>query len=117
MSRPPRGKIKETFDFTSRVNHSEIALYSSFFKLIKKISGRKVWKIMVMKSPFFFLKDMKQPDCILTMGSFVQVISCNLRVDNKLFERWNHDIMISLNLLFRILLRFFLYQDMEGNID
>ena len=51
------------------------------------------------------------------MGSFVQVTSCDLRVDNKLFERWNYDIMISLNLLFRALLWFFLYQDMEGNID
>ena len=52
----------------------------------------------------FFLKDMKQPDYILTMGSFVQMTSCDLRVDNKLFERWNYDIMISLNLLFRTLL-------------
>ena len=41
------------------------------------------------------------------MGSFVQVTSCDLRVDNKLFERWNYDIMISLNLLFRTLLWFF----------
>ena len=38
-------------------------------------------------------------------------------MDKKLFERWNYDIMISLNLLFRTLLWFFLYQDMEGNID
>ena len=44
------------------------------------------------------------PDYILTMGSFVQVTSCDLHVDNKLFERWNYDIMISLNLLFRTLL-------------
>ena len=49
------------------------------------------------------------------MGSFVQVTSCDLRVDNKLFKRWNYDIMISSNLLFRTLLWFFLYQDMEGN--
>ena len=38
------------------------------------------------------------------MGKFVQVTSCDLRVDNKLFERWNYDIMIPLNLLFRTLL-------------
>ena len=40
------------------------------------------------------------PDYIITMGSFVQVMGCDLRVDNKLFERWNYD-MIS---LFRTLL-------------
>ena len=40
------------------------------------------------------------------MESFVQVTSCDLRVD-KLFERWNYDIMISLNLFFRTLLWFF----------
>ena len=51
------------------------------------------------------------------MGGFVRVTSCDLRVDNKLFERWNYGIMISLNLLFRTLLWLFLYQDMEGNID
>ena len=45
-----------------------------------------------------------EADYILTMGSFVQVTSCDLRLDNKLFERWNYDIMISLNLLFRTLL-------------
>ena len=54
---------------------------------------------------------------MLTMGGLVQETSCDLRVDNKLFERWNYGIMISLNLLFRTLLWFFLYQDMEGNID
>ena len=63
------------------------------------------------------IKESGNFDYILTMGSFVQVTSCDLHVDNKLFERWNYDIMISLNLLFRTLLWFFLYQDMEGNID
>ena len=70
-----------------------------------------------MRSLFFSWRTWSNPDYILTMGSFVQVTSCDLRVDNKLFERWNYDIMISLNLLFRTLLWFFLYQDMEGNID
>ena len=44
-------------------------------------------------------------------------ITTTFSTDKKLFERWNYDIMISLNLLFRTLLWFFLYQDMEGNID
>ena len=56
-----------------------------------------------MKSLFFFLKDRK-------LGSFVQVTSCDLRVDNKLFERWNYDIMSPLNLLFRTF-------NMEGDVD
>ena len=60
------------------------------------MSGRKVWKIMVMKSLLFFLKDMNQSRLHINHGSFVQVTSCDLRVDNKLFERWNYDIMISL---------------------
>ena len=72
---------------------------------------------MVMKSLSFFWWAWSNPDYILTMESFVQVTSCDLHVDNKLFERWNYDIMISLNLLFRTLLWFFLYQDMKGNID
>ena len=41
---------------------------------------------------------------MLTMGGLVQETSCDLRVDNKLFERRNYGIMISLNLLFRTLL-------------
>ena len=65
----------------------------------------------------FSWRTWSNPDYILTMGSFIQVTSYDLRVDNNLFERWNYDIMISLNLLFRTLLWFFLYQDMEGNID
>ena len=41
---------------------------------------------------------------MLTMGGLVQETSYDLRVDNKLFERRNYGIMISLNLLFRTLL-------------
>ena len=62
---------------------------------------------MVMKSLFFFPKDVEQSRLHINMGNFVQVTSCDLRVDNKLFERWNYDIMISLSLLFRTLLLFF----------
>ena len=51
---------------------------------------------MVMKSLLFFLKDMNQSRLHINHGSFVQVTSCDLRVDNKSFERWNYDIMISL---------------------
>ena len=36
---------------------------------------------MVMKSLFFFLKDMKQ-------SRVSETTSCDLRVDNELFERW-----------------------------
>ena len=41
----------------------------------------KVCKIMVMKLLFFFLKDMKQ-------SRVSETTSCDLRVDNELFERW-----------------------------
>ena len=55
---------------------------------------------MVMKSLFFFLKDMKQSRLHINHGEFRS--SDKLRfVDNKLFERWNYDTVISLNLLFR----------------
>ena len=63
------------------------------------------------------IKESGNFDYILTVGSFVQVTSCDLHMDNKLFERWNYDIRISLNLLFRTLLWFFLSEDMEGNTD
>ena len=96
-----RGKLKRPLT-SSRVNHWEIALYSSFFRLVKDIREKSM-----EKSLFFFLRTWSNPDYILTMGSFVQVTSYDLRVDNKLFERWNYDIMISLNRLFRTLLWFF----------
>lgn len=51
------------------------------------------------------------------MRSFIPVTSCALRMGNEQFERWNYDIMISFNLLFRTLFWFFLNQDMVGNID
>ena len=41
MSRPPQGKIKETFDFLS-CKSLEIALYSSFFKLVKDIRKKSM---------------------------------------------------------------------------
>ena len=58
---------------------------------------------MVVKSLFFFLKDIRQSRLHINHGEFRS--SDELRVvDSKLFERWNDDIMISLNLLFRTLL-------------
>ena len=41
MSRPPRGKLKRPLT-SSRVNHWEIALYLSFFKLVKDIREKSM---------------------------------------------------------------------------
>ena len=47
-----RGKLKRPLVWiTGRLLYIHLSI---------KISGRKVWKIMVIKSLFFFLKDMKQ---------------------------------------------------------
>ena len=107
-----RGKLKRPLT-ASRVNHWEIALYSSFFKLVKDIRE----KSMENNGDEIAVLFPEGHEGHIYHGSFVQVRSCDLRVDNKLFERWNYGIMISLNLLFRTLLWLFLYQDMEGNID
>ena len=101
-------KIVETIAFCHKNNSvwfSKMITLNSFWTRTKKLLLVQV------------IRKWSNLDYILTMGSFVQVTSCDLPVDNKLFERWNYDIMISLNLLFRTLLWFFLYQDMEGNID
>ena len=52
-----RGKLERPLT-SSRVNHWEITLYWSFFKLLKDMREKSREK-MVMKSLFFFLKDMK----------------------------------------------------------
>ena len=40
-----------------------------------------------MKSLFFFLQDLKQSRLHVNHEGLVQETSCDLRVDNKLFER------------------------------
>ena len=58
MSRPPQGKIKGPLT-SSRVNHWEIALYSSFLKLVKDIR-EKIMENNGDEIAVLFLKDMKQ---------------------------------------------------------
>ena len=41
MSRPPQGKIKETFDFLSGKSLGD-CVYSSFFKLVKDIREKSM---------------------------------------------------------------------------
>ena len=94
-----RGKLKRPLT-SSRVNHWEIVLYSSLFKLVKDIREKSTENNGDNIAVIFSWRTWSNPDYIITMGSFIQVTRCDLRVDNKLFERRNYDIMISLNLLF-----------------
>ena len=73
-----RGKLKMRPLTSSLVNHWEIVFYLSSLSL-EKISGRKVWKIMVTKSLFFYDYDF--------IKSFISnfVMSFSLSI---FFRRW-----------------------------
>ena len=81
------GKLKRPLTST-RVNHREIALFSSFIKLVKDTREKSMENNGDEIAVIFSWRTWSNPDYILTMGSFVQVTSCNLHVANKLFESW-----------------------------